>query len=34
VNVSTYRIYRDEAADPPALVCIVGTTKLGYQLRS
>ncbi len=30
---STYRMYRDEAADPPALVCVVGTTTLGYQLR-
>ena len=30
---STYQVYRDEAADPPALVCVVGTTKLGYQLR-
>ncbi|HEX3690990.1 MAG TPA: hypothetical protein VHV28_14915 [Solirubrobacteraceae bacterium] len=30
---STYQIYRDEAADPPALVCLVGTTKLGYHLR-
>jgi hypothetical protein len=26
-------MYRDEAADPPALVCVVGTTTLGYQLR-
>jgi len=30
---SEYRMYRDEAADPPALVCVVGTTTLGYQLR-
>jgi uncharacterized protein DUF6855 len=30
---STYQAYRDEAADPPALVCVVGTTRLGYQLR-
>jgi hypothetical protein len=30
---STYQMYRDEAADPPALVCVVGTTTLGYQLR-
>ena len=30
---STYQVYRDEAADPPALMCVVGTTKLGYQLR-
>ena len=26
-------MYRDEAADPPALVCVVGSTKLSYQLR-
>jgi len=30
---SEYQMYRDEAADPPALVCVVGTTKLSYQLR-
>jgi hypothetical protein len=30
---SEYLAYRDPAADPPALVCIVGTTTLGYQLR-
>jgi Family of unknown function (DUF6855) len=30
---STYQMYRDEDGDPPALVCIVRTTKLGYQLR-
>ena len=30
---SEYLMYRDEAADPPALVCVVGTTTLGYQLR-
>ena len=28
-----YQMYRDEAADPPALVCTVGTTTLRYQLR-
>jgi hypothetical protein len=26
-------MYRDETADPPALMCIVGTTKLIYNLR-
>ena len=31
---STYQVYRDEAADPPALVCVVGTTTLGYHLRA
>ena len=30
---STYQMYRDEAADPPALVCVVGSTTLGYYLR-
>jgi hypothetical protein len=29
---SEYRMYRDEAADPPALVCVVGTTVLTYRL--
>jgi len=31
---SEYRMYRDEAADPPAIVCVVGTTVLGYRLRA
>jgi hypothetical protein len=31
---SEYLMYRDEAADPPALVCVVGKTVLGYRLRS
>ena len=26
-------MYRDEAADPPALVCTVGKTELRYHLR-
>jgi hypothetical protein len=30
---SQYLAYRDESADPPALMCIVGKTTLGYQLR-
>ena len=30
---SEYTMYRDEAADPPALVCQVGSTRLSYQLR-
>jgi hypothetical protein len=30
---SEYEMYRDEEADPPTLVCVVGKTKLGYQLR-
>jgi hypothetical protein len=32
-GTSSYEMYRDEAADPPALVCQVGSTKLTYQLR-
>jgi len=31
---SAYRMWRDEAADPPVLVCQVGTTKLTYQLQA
>ncbi|MFL5755014.1 MAG: DUF6855 family protein [Chloroflexota bacterium] len=31
---SEYQIYRDEAADPPALQCQVGSTKLSYHLRA
>jgi hypothetical protein len=27
-------MYRDEAAVPPAIVCIVGKTELRYQLRA
>jgi len=30
---SEYQMYRDESADPPALVCTVGKTELRYQLR-
>ncbi len=30
---SEYQIYRDETADPPALVCQVGSTRLTYHLR-
>ena len=30
---SEYQLWRDEDADPPALVCQVGKTQLGYQLR-
>jgi len=26
-------MWRDETADPPTLVCQVGKTRLGYQLR-
>ena len=32
-GTSAYQMYRDEAADPPQLVCQVGSTRLTYQLR-
>src|SRR4030065_428173 len=32
-GTSEYKMYRDETSDPPALVCVVGTTKLSYHLR-
>jgi len=32
-GTSEYTMYRDETADPPALVCTVGTTVLRYRLR-
>ena len=32
-GTSEYQLYRDPEADPPALVCVVGKTTLGYQLR-
>ena len=31
---SEYVMYRDEQADPPAIVCVVGKTELRYQMRS
>jgi hypothetical protein len=31
---SQYQMWRDEGADPPALVCQVGGTQLRYQLRA
>ena len=31
---SEYTMYRDDAVDPPALVCQVGSTTLKYQLRA
>ena len=31
---SSYTLYRDEASDPPLLVCQVGATKLTYLLRA
>ena len=31
---SSYEMYRDEAGDPPALVCVVGSTTLKYHLSA
>jgi hypothetical protein len=31
---SSYEMYRDEAADPPLLVCQVGSTRLTYLLSA
>jgi hypothetical protein len=33
-GTSEYRMYRDDSADPPALVCQVGSTKLSYDVRA
>ncbi len=33
-GTSSYEMWRDEAADPPALVCQVGSTQLRYHLRA
>jgi hypothetical protein len=33
-GTAEYTMYRDEAAEPPALVCQVGSTQLRYQLRA
>lgn len=32
-GTAEYRMYRDDTADPPELVCQVGTTKLRYLAR-
>src|SRR5215218_4607525 len=32
-GTSEFKVYRDENASPPALVCVVGTTTLSFQLR-
>jgi hypothetical protein len=31
-GTSDYEMYRDESADPPALVCQMGSTRLSYRL--
>ena len=33
-GTSEYQMWRDEPADPPALVCQVGSTQLKYHLRA
>jgi hypothetical protein len=33
-GTSQYTMYRDEQADPPALICQVGSTRLSYHLRA
>jgi hypothetical protein len=33
-GTSDYQMYRDESADPPTLVCQVGSTQLRYHLRA
>jgi len=33
-GTSQYKMYRDEQADPPELICQVGSTKLKYHLRA
>jgi hypothetical protein len=33
-GTSEYTMYRDESADPPAIVCQVGATKLLYRLSA
>lgn len=31
---STYTMFKDDATDPPALTCQVGSTRLRYRLRA
>ena len=33
-GTSDYTMYRDDAADPPVIVCMVGSTKLTYLTQS
>ena len=33
-GTSDYQMWRDESADPPAIVCQVGSTTLKYDLRA
>src|SRR5439155_11481665 len=34
VDQAEIQMYREEDADPPAIVCVVGTTELRYHLRA
>jgi len=33
-RTSEYTMHRDEAVDPPVIVCMVGATRLGYLARA
>jgi hypothetical protein len=33
-GTSQYTMYKDQQADPPALICQVGSTRLSYHLRA
>jgi hypothetical protein len=33
-GTSEYTMWRDDAADPPVIVCMVGSTKLTYRARA
>src|SRR5919107_3732191 len=33
-GTSEYTMYRDDATDPPQIVCMVGSTKLTYDARA
>ena len=33
-GTSSYEMHRDEDADPPALICVVGKTRLAYRLQA
>lgn len=33
-GTSEYKMYKDESLTPPALVCVVGSTTLSYDLRA
>lgn len=32
-GTSEYSMYKDPSSDPPSIVCVVGSTKLSYDLR-